>query len=164
MHEDNESRKPFIEGLVVREFSPLASNWRSDEQAEHFLAAHNIPVAGDIDTRALVRHLRSRGVMRGVLSGPAAIPKELVEKARGIPSMAGLDLATRVSTTRSLQVDSRRRRLLAIRASSPAGASPLPRGRLRLRHQAQHPPPPGPHRLQASPSSPPLTSPKMCSP
>src|SRR3977135_1745614 len=60
--DDSESRKPFIEGLVVREVSPLASNWRSEEQAEHFLSAHNIPVAGDIDTRALVRHLRSRGV------------------------------------------------------------------------------------------------------
>jgi carbamoyl-phosphate synthase small subunit len=96
--EDNESRKPFIEGLVVREISPVASNWRSEEQAEQFLANHNIPVAGDIDTRALVRHLRSRGVMRGVLSGTGGDPKQLVEKARSIPSMAGLDLATRVST------------------------------------------------------------------
>jgi carbamoyl-phosphate synthase small subunit len=96
--EDSESRKPFIEGLVVREVSPVASNWRSEEQAEQFLATHNIPVAGDIDTRALVRHLRSRGVMRGVLSGMGGDPKLLVEKARNIPSMAGLDLATRVST------------------------------------------------------------------
>src|SRR6266404_563658 len=74
--EDSESRKPFIEGLVVREISPVASNWRSEEQAEQFLATHNIPVAGDIDTRALVRHLRSRGVMRGVLSGTGGDPKE----------------------------------------------------------------------------------------
>ena len=96
--EDNESRKPFIEGLVVREISPVASNWRSEEHAEHFLASHNIPVASGVDTRALVRHLRSRGVMRGVLSGMGGDPKVLIEKARNIPSMTGLDLATRVST------------------------------------------------------------------
>ncbi len=96
--EDSESRKPFIEGLVVREISPVASNWRSEEHAEHFLASHNIPVASGVDTRALVRHLRSRGVMRGVLSGMGGDPKVLIEKARNIPSMTGLDLATRVST------------------------------------------------------------------
>jgi carbamoyl-phosphate synthase small subunit len=95
---DSESRKPYIEGLVVREFSPLASNWRSQEDAERFLEQANVPVAAELDTRALVRHLRSRGVMRGILSGTGGEPKELVEKARSIPSMAGLDLATRVTT------------------------------------------------------------------
>ncbi|MEK7409686.1 MAG: glutamine-hydrolyzing carbamoyl-phosphate synthase small subunit [Acidobacteriota bacterium] len=97
-HEDNEAAHPYIEGLVVREFSPIASNWRSEEQAGEFLARHNIPVAAEIDARALVRHLRTRGVMRGVLSSLPADPLELVEKARRIPSMAGLDLATGVST------------------------------------------------------------------
>ena len=95
---DNESAKPYIEGLVVREFSPLASNWRSEKDADAFLADAGIPIAAEIDTRALVRHLRSRGVMRGVLSGAGGDPAELVERARNIPSMAGLDLATRVST------------------------------------------------------------------
>ena len=97
---DNESLKPYIEGLVVREFSPLASNWRSEKEADDFLAEHGIPIAAEIDTRALVRHLRSRGVMRGVLSVSGADPDSLVERARNIPSMAGLDLATRVSTTK----------------------------------------------------------------
>jgi carbamoyl-phosphate synthase small subunit len=95
---DNESAKPYIEGLVVREFSPLASNWRAEETAQQFLTAKSVPVIAGIDTRALVRHLSSRGVMRGVLSGVAANPAELVERARQSPSMAGLDLATRVST------------------------------------------------------------------
>jgi carbamoyl-phosphate synthase small subunit len=95
---DNESAKPYIEGLVVREFSPLASNWRADQTAQQFLTNNNVPVIAGIDTRALVRHLRSRGVMRGVISGVAANPAELVERARQSPSMAGLDLATRVST------------------------------------------------------------------
>jgi len=96
--EDNESLRPYIEGLAVREFSSLASNWRSDEEANRFLAKHNIPIVSDLDTRALVRHLRTRGVMRGVLSCVEADAASLVEKARGIPTMAGLDLASRVST------------------------------------------------------------------
>ncbi len=95
---DNESVHPFIEGLVVREFSPLSSNWRADETANQFLANSGVPVVTGIDTRALVRHLRSRGVMRGVLSARSTDARQLVEKARSAPSMTGLDLATRVST------------------------------------------------------------------
>ncbi|HLK49513.1 MAG TPA: glutamine-hydrolyzing carbamoyl-phosphate synthase small subunit [Bryobacteraceae bacterium] len=96
--EDNEAGKPYIEGLVVREFSAIASNWRSDAEADAFLSRHGIPVVSGLDTRALVRHLRTRGVMRGVLSSVDQDTAKLVEKARGIPTMAGLDLATRVST------------------------------------------------------------------
>ncbi|HTB19507.1 MAG TPA: glutamine-hydrolyzing carbamoyl-phosphate synthase small subunit [Bryobacteraceae bacterium] len=95
---DQEGARPFIEGLVVREFSSVASNWRSEENAERFLADNGIPVAAEIDTRALVRHLRTRGVMRGVLSVGSQDRKELIERALQAPSMAGLDLATRVST------------------------------------------------------------------
>jgi carbamoyl-phosphate synthase small subunit len=99
---DNEARKPHIEGLAVREFSGITSNWRSDEEARAFLSKAGIPVVSDLDTRSLVRHLRSRGVMRGVLSAAPSIgakdAQKLVEKARSIPSMAGLDLASRVTT------------------------------------------------------------------
>ncbi len=95
---DNESAKPYIEGLVVREFSALASNWRADETAGEFLQSSGVPVIAGIDTRALVRHLRSRGVMRGVLSATCSDPATLIERAKNSPSMAGLDLATRVST------------------------------------------------------------------
>ena len=98
---DNESIQPYIEGLVVREFSPLASNWRADETAQQFLTNAGVPVISEIDTRRLVRHLRSRGVMRGALwGGPGATPTaaELVKRAANSPSMAGLDLATRVTT------------------------------------------------------------------
>ena len=102
---DNEAARPYIEGLVVREFSPLASNWRADETAREFLTTNRVPVIGGVDTRALVRHLRSRGVMRGVLSTSAADPRELVERARQSPSMAGLDLATRVSTPERYEWD-----------------------------------------------------------
>jgi len=96
--EDSEAARPYIEGLVVREFSPVASNWRSQERADEFLRAHNVPVIAEVDARRLVRLLRSRGVMRGVLSCTEEDPARLVEKARSIPSMAGLELATKVST------------------------------------------------------------------
>jgi len=95
---DSEAGRPYIEGLVVREFSPLASNWRSEQEADRFLAGYGIPVIAEIDTRALVRHLRTRGVMRGVVSSLGEDPRALVETARRIPSMAGLALAPRVST------------------------------------------------------------------
>jgi carbamoyl-phosphate synthase small subunit len=99
--EDLEAARPYIEGLIVREFSSIASNWRSDENAEKFLAESGVPVAAEIDTRALVRHLRTRGVMRGILAPGGGDRAELVERARRSPSMAGLDLATRVSTSKS---------------------------------------------------------------
>ncbi len=95
---DQEAARPYIEGLVVREFSSVASNWRSEENAGQFLSENGIPVAAEIDTRALVRHLRTRGVMRGVLATGDQDRKDLIERARRAPSMAGLDLATRVST------------------------------------------------------------------
>jgi carbamoyl-phosphate synthase small subunit len=95
---DNEAGRPYIEGLAVREFSAIASNWRSDTEANAFLGNAGIPVVDDLDTRALVRHLRTRGVMRGVLSSVEKNTEKLVEKARGIPTMTGLDLASRVST------------------------------------------------------------------
>src|SRR6267142_1806047 len=87
---DREAQRPYIEGLIVREFSSIASNWRSEENAEHYLAENGIPVAAEIDTRALVRHLRTRGVMRGILSASGGDPKILVERARQSPSMTGL--------------------------------------------------------------------------
>ena len=101
--EDSEASRPYIEGLVVREFSSVVSNWRSDEHASRFLEKHGIPIISDLDTRALVRHLRTRGVMRGVLSSVDRDAGKLVEKAKGIPSMAGLDLASMVSTARSYE-------------------------------------------------------------
>ncbi len=103
---DNEAAKPYIEGLAVREFSHIASNWRSDEEANGFLAQSDIPVISDLDTRALVRHLRTRGVMRGVLSSSGKPAAELVETARQIPSMTGLDLASRVTTPKQYEWNS----------------------------------------------------------
>jgi len=119
--EDNEAGGPYIEGLVVREFSPIASNWRSDSTADTFLLRAGVPIVSDIDTRALVRHLRSRGVMRGVLSTVRTDTAALVETARSIPTMAGLDLATRVSTAEKYDW------ALGVDACSPSDLSGKPR-------------------------------------
>lgn len=96
--DDSESTQPYIEGLIVREFSQVASNWRSLQTADAFLASRGIPVLTDIDTRALVRHIRRHGSLRGVVSSVETSKASLVEKARAIPSMAGLDLASGIST------------------------------------------------------------------
>ncbi|HKS96155.1 MAG TPA: glutamine-hydrolyzing carbamoyl-phosphate synthase small subunit [Terriglobia bacterium] len=95
---DSESVRPFAEGLVVRELSQLASNWRSVEETSAFLAEFGVPAIDDIDTRALVRHLRQHGAMRGVISTTDRDEASLIAKAKASPSMVGLDLASRVST------------------------------------------------------------------
>jgi len=96
--EDQESTRPHIEGLVVREFSPISSNWRSQQVADEYLEKFKIPVIAEIDSRAVVRHLREHGVMRGVISSLETDAEKLVEKARSIPKMDGQDLARVVTT------------------------------------------------------------------
>src|ERR1700745_3252791 len=96
--EDNEDTPPYIEGLIVREFSKVSSNWRSQQVTEEYLEQYRIPVLAEIDTRALVRHLRDHGVMRGVIYTLETEAEKLVAKARSIPRMDGQDLAKIVST------------------------------------------------------------------
>ncbi len=100
---DCESGGPYIEGLVVREISPVVSNWRSEMRAEDFLAKHNIPVIAEIDTRRLVRLLRDRGAMRGVIAVGEQDTNALVEAARSAPTMTGRNLVQAVSTAASYQ-------------------------------------------------------------
>lgn len=85
----------------MREFSQLASNWRSTETAQAYLDRHKIPVIWDIDTRALVRHIRNVGALRGVVSTDGTSASKLVEEARALPTMAGLELASRVTCAES---------------------------------------------------------------
>ncbi len=96
---DAESARPMIEGLVTREFSPISSNWRSTQVADEYLERNGIPVISEVDTRAVVRHLRANGVMRGVIaSGETLDETALVAKARAIRKMDGTDLASVVTT------------------------------------------------------------------
>ena len=99
--DDDEAAKPFIEGLIVREFSPLASSWRSSLDADGYLARAGVPCGGDMDTRAIVRRLRTKGALRGILSTTGASAEELLKRVQSVPSMAGQDLATRVTTSTS---------------------------------------------------------------
>ncbi|MBI5508710.1 MAG: glutamine-hydrolyzing carbamoyl-phosphate synthase small subunit [Deltaproteobacteria bacterium] len=99
--EDFESRRPFLAGLIVKEASRLASNWRHERTLDTYLADNGIPGLAGLDTRALVRHLRSRGVMRGVIGSPAVGADALVARARAVPSMLGQDLASVVSEGRT---------------------------------------------------------------
>jgi carbamoyl-phosphate synthase small subunit len=103
---DNESAKPYIEGLIVREFSPIGSNWRSEQVTDEYMERYSVPVLAEIDTRALVRHLRTHGVMRGVISTAETNPAVLVDKARSIRKMDGTDLARVVSTKSVFTFDS----------------------------------------------------------
>jgi carbamoyl-phosphate synthase small subunit len=95
--EDEESARPYIESLIVREFSQISSNWRSTESAQLYLNRHKIPVIWDIDTRALVRHIRNVGALRGMVSTDGTPPEQLVFEAKQLPKMAGLELASRVT-------------------------------------------------------------------
>ena len=99
--DDEESAKPYIEGLIVREFSPYASNYRSEQVTDEYLERNRVPVLSEIDTRALVRHLRDKGVMRGVVSTREMDVEKLVAMAKATPTIDGLDLAKEVSTKQS---------------------------------------------------------------
>jgi len=94
---DAESQAPHVAGFVMREASPLASNWRADGTLRDYLTRHNIVAIADIDTRALTRVLRSAGVMRGVIATGHPDPDQLAEKARAIPRMEGSDLVSGVT-------------------------------------------------------------------
>src|SRR5215218_9461313 len=96
-HGDAESQTPRVAGFVMREASPVASNWRADGTLRDYLVRHNIVAIGDIDTRALTRVLRSAGVMRGIIATGDADPRGLVERARGLTPMLGSDLVLGVT-------------------------------------------------------------------
>src|SRR6201986_4277061 len=102
---DAEAQRPYIEGLVPREFSPVSSNWRSEQVADEYLERHGVPAISEIDTRALVRHLRTYGAMRGVISTNPTSAEALVAKAKAHPKMDGCDLASTVSTKESYPWD-----------------------------------------------------------
>ncbi len=96
---DVESRAPQVAGFIIRDESPMASNWRAEMTLRDYLVANHIVAISDIDTRALTRQLRSGGVMRGVIgTGQALDPDALIERARTIPQMEGSDLVRGVTS------------------------------------------------------------------
>lgn len=91
-HEDAESFKPQVAGFIVRENSVTPSNYRLEADLDAYLKQHNIVGIEGIDTRALVRRLRVRGAMMGVLSATDLDDSSLVQKAKALPGMEGCDL------------------------------------------------------------------------
>ncbi len=92
-YEDVESAGPQIAGLVVREISKFYSSWRAVDSLENYLKRHGVVGISNVDTRFLVRQIRDKGAMRGIISTIDLNDKSLIEKAKSIPKMEGLDLA-----------------------------------------------------------------------
>lgn len=101
--EDIESRRPFLSGFIVRQRSRVTSNFRAEEDLDSYFKRHNLLGLEGIDTRALVRKLRSKGSMRGVLSSTDLDNKSLVAKAKASPGLIGRDLVKEVIPENSFQ-------------------------------------------------------------
>lgn len=87
-----------MRGVIARQLAPVASNWRSEQSLEAWLVRHGVVGISGVDTRALVRHLREGGAINGAISTDGSAPEQLLEQVRSAPSMAGLNLAERVTT------------------------------------------------------------------
>lgn len=99
--EDVESDRPFLSGLIVKEACPFPSNFRSEMTLDAYLKENNIISIEGIDTRALVRHIRTFGAQTGVISSIDTNPDSLIEKARRAPSIVGRDLVKEVTCNMS---------------------------------------------------------------
>ena len=99
--EDVESGRTHLEGFIVREYLPYASNWRSHGPLGEYLKGHGITAIEGIDTRALTRHLREHGAQTGIISTEDGDPKRLLEKARAYPTIDAFDFVKEVSTKES---------------------------------------------------------------
>src|SRR3954468_17307985 len=97
---DYESARPQVEGFIIKELSPIASNFRSVETLHEYLLRYNVPGIAGIDTRALVRKLRIQGAMRGVIcTDPELVNDDaaLVRRGNAWVGLVGVDLAKVVS-------------------------------------------------------------------
>jgi carbamoyl-phosphate synthase small subunit len=95
--EDVESRRPWVNGFIVKEACPFPSNWRGRRTLDDYMKEHDIVGIQGIDTRALTRHLRDHGAQPGVISTVEADPSRLVERARRLPGLVGRDLVSEVT-------------------------------------------------------------------
>src|SRR3990172_8477898 len=98
--EDNESRRPFAEGFVVRDYSKIYSNWRAEGALEDYLQKNRIVGIKDVDTRSLVRRIRVHGAMKGVISRTDLEEKSLINKDKNATGLLGRDLVKGVTCDR----------------------------------------------------------------
>ncbi|MCS6883872.1 MAG: glutamine-hydrolyzing carbamoyl-phosphate synthase small subunit [Acidobacteriota bacterium] len=94
---DEQSRRPFVEGLVVRNYSARASNWRSELSLSEYLAKHGVIGIAGVDTRRLVRHIREHGAMRGIISTEESDRQKLLDAVLQSPKMLGRALVEQVT-------------------------------------------------------------------
>ncbi len=103
--DDFESRQPFLSALVVKEISRISSNWRSAKSLNDYLSEKGIPGLEGIDTRMLVRKLRTQGALRGIIGDAGVSDEVLINRASAIPSMAGRNLAIGVTKGQNYRWD-----------------------------------------------------------
>ena len=89
--EDVESRRPWVEGFVIRELSPIVSNFRAQMALDAYLTQHGVVAVDGVDTRALTLTLRREGAMKGGISTSESDPARLLERVRSAPSIVGAD-------------------------------------------------------------------------
>ena len=95
--EDVESRKPFVKGFIVKDYTAQPSNWRAAEPLHEYMRANHIVGIHGIDTRSLVRHLRDNGSQEGIISTSSTDAGELIAKAKASPGLVGKDLVRNVT-------------------------------------------------------------------
>jgi carbamoyl-phosphate synthase small subunit len=95
--EDVESRRPFLKGFIVKNYTPKPSNWRAAQPLHDFMKTNGIVGIEGIDTRALVRHLRDHGAQEAIISTLGGNPESLVAKAKASPGLVGIDLVREVT-------------------------------------------------------------------
>jgi len=98
--EDVESRRPWVNGFVVKEASRVVSSWRGRVALAEYMAHHGVVGIEGLDTRALTRHLRDHGAQEGIISTEELDPRRLAERARGLPPLVGRDLVREVTVDR----------------------------------------------------------------
>jgi carbamoyl-phosphate synthase small subunit len=97
--EDMESVAIQVEGFIVREYMPYPSNWRSQKTLKGFLEDAKILGVEGIDTRALTKHIRTAGAMKGIMATGDRRPEELLKKVQAYPGLVGRDLVSNVTTS-----------------------------------------------------------------
>lgn len=112
--EDFEAKKSYVRGFVVREDCDRPSNWRASYKIGDFLAREGVLGLSGVDTRALTRHLRSHGTMRGVISTETSNPQELIEKARTCPQLTGQKMVSEVATSEIYTIEGKSPRVALI--------------------------------------------------
>ena len=153
---DDESRSPHVRGFVIEELTDVPSNWRSEMSLDEYLRKWNIPGAKGIDTRALTRHLRTRGAMKACLTTEEISPEEATQRAIKGEGVIGMDYVREVSTKKIYRWDPEDKLSAPWsiqkspdgRGKTSAATDPLPNCRIRLRHKGKYSAPASAERLR----------------